>query len=337
MRLASSLVSRRRSRIVDTGVNSCDHVVTAIDTSIVQGKRVLVTGGAGFIGSHLVAALADHNEVVVLDDLSTGSRERVPSDVEFVRGDVRDRETVRTVMDGVDVVFHEAAVVSVSQSVEEPAKTHDINVTGTVNVLEAARATDARVVVASSAAVYGQPESVPISEDAPVTPTSPYGLSKAMCDEYVALYAALYDLDAVGLRYFNVYGPGQTGGDYSGVISIFFEQAQAGGPLTVHGDGTQTRDFVHVRDVVQANLLAAADGVPGAVYNVGTGERVSIQELAELVCDVCGEGSVEVRHVSERTGDIEHSQANIEQIQSALAFEPTVDLKAGLADLSQTL
>jgi len=178
---------------------------------------------------------------------------------------------------------------------------------------------------------------VPISEDEPATPTSPYGLSKAMCDEYVALYAALYDLDAVGLRYFNVYGPGQTGGDYSGVISIFFEQEQAGGPLTVHGDGTQTRDFVHVRDIVQANLLAAEDGVPGAVYNVGTGKSVSIQELAELVCEVCGEESVEVRHISERAGDIEHSQADIEYIQSALKFEPTVELKQGLAGLSQNL
>ena len=296
-------------------------------------KRVLVTGGAGFIGSHLVSSLVETNDVVVLDDLSTGSEERVPAEAELIEGDIRDLDTVSRAMSGVDVVFHEAAVVSVAESMTDPDRTHAVNVTGTVRMLEAARGQDARVVLASSAAVYGHPESVPIAEDAPVEPTSPYGLSKSIGDQSASLYADVYDLDVVALRYFNVYGPGQTGGDYSGVITVFFDQARSGGPLTVHGDGEQTRDFVHVRDVVQANLLAAAEGEPGRVYNVGTGEAITIRGLAELVRDTVGDSEVSIEHVSSRDGDIDRSRADIDRIASELGFDPSVTLADGLAEL----
>jgi len=289
-----------------------------------------VTGGAGFIGSHIADAVIDNNEVVILDNLSTGSLDNVPTEAEFVEGDVRDRDVMSAVMEGVDIVFHHAAIVSVEQSIEDPELTHDVTTRATIQLLELARRESARVVFASSAAIYGHPESVPISETDPTGPTSPYGLAKLNADQYVRLYAELYDLEAIPLRYFNVYGPRQTAGDYSGVISIFLEQARTGGPITVHGDGAQTRDFVHVRDVVQANLLAATQGVPGTAYNIGTGTSISILELAETVREViASEGSIEIEHIDKREGDIDESRAAVNRATEDLGFESTVRLQDG--------
>jgi len=301
---------------------------------LISGKRILVTGGAGFIGSHIADALVSDNEVVILDDLSTGSLDNVPAEAEFVEGDVRDREAMSSVMEGVDIVFHRAAIVSVEQSVEDPELTHDVTTRATIQLLEFARRESARVILASSAAVYGQPESVPITETDQTEPTSPYGLAKLHADQYVRLYAELYNVEAIPLRYFNVYGPRQTAGDYSGVISIFLEQAQAGGPITVHGDGTQTRDFVHVSDVVQANLLAATEGTPGTAYNIGTGETISILELAETIREaVATEVPIRIEHIDKREGDIDESQAAIGRATDDLGFRPTIRLQDGLADL----
>ena len=301
---------------------------------LISGKRILVTGGAGFIGSHIADALVSDNEVVILDDLSTGSLDNVPSEAEFVEGDVRDREAMSSVMEGVDIVFHHAAIVSVEQSVEDPELTHDVTTRATIQLLEFARRESARVILASSAAVYGQPESVPITETDQTEPTSPYGLAKLHADQYVRLYAELYNVEAIPLRYFNVYGPRQTAGDYSGVISIFLEQAQAGGPITVHGDGTQTRDFVHVSDVVQANPLAATEGTPGTAYNIGTGETISILELAETIREaVATEVPIRIEHIDKREGDIDESQAAIGRATDDLGFRPTIRLQDGLADL----
>ncbi|QLC34855.1 NAD-dependent epimerase/dehydratase family protein (plasmid) [Halarchaeum sp. CBA1220] len=293
---------------------------------------VLVTGGAGFIGSHLVEAFAPENDVRVFDDFSNGARANLPDGVAVIDGDVRDADALAEAMDGVDVVFHEAAIVSVSRSVDAPEETHAVNVDATLSVLERARDEDARVVVASSAAIYGAPETTPITENARKEPSSPYGLEKLSVDHYCRLYNDLYGLDTVALRYFNVYGPRQSSGPYAGVITSFVEQARAGGPLRVQGDGTQTRDFVHVSDVVQANRLAATTDHTGEAFNVGTGRAVEIRQLATLIRDVVDPG-VEVEFGDARAGDIRASVADVSKARERLGYDPGVALADGLADL----
>lgn len=300
--------------------------------SRLSGTSVLVTGGAGFIGGHIASTLADRADVTVLDDFSTGDETTVPSSCDVVEADVRDADAVEAAVEGCDVVFHEAAIVDVSQSVETPIPCHDVNVDGTLNVLEAARVHDARVVVASSAAIYGAPTSTPIDEAEPADPNSPYGIDKLAVDYYTRRYHDLYGLDTVALRYFNAYGPGQSAGDYSGVIDVFFDQARAGEKLTVHGDGMQTRDFVHVDDIVRANLLAATTDEVGEAYNVGTGTSVTIRELAEKVKSTVGSDSPIV-HTDTREGDIRQSCADIGRARRKLGYEPTVSLGDGLSTL----
>jgi UDP-glucose 4-epimerase len=235
-------------------------------------------------------------------------------------------------MEDVDVVFHEAAIVSVDRSVEDPPLSHEINAAPTLSILEAARDTDARVVLASSSAIYGPPESVPVSETDPKEPASPYGIDKLYLDHQARAYADLYDVPTVALRYFNVYGPRQRGGPYSGVISIFADQLRDDDPVTIHGDGSQTRDFVHVSDIVQANLLAAETDATGEAFNIGTGDSISIRELAELMRDVADSGS-DLVHTDPREGDIDQSVAGIEKARSELGYEPTIDLADGLQDV----
>ena len=293
------------------------------------GKTVLVTGGAGFIGSHLAEALCERNEVRILDDFSSGIRTNVPEGAMVVEGDVREEEARELAMDGVDVVFHQAAQISVERSVEEPATSHSVNAEATVSVLERAREESARVVLASSSAIYGDPEEVPLPEEHPKRPTSPYGIAKLTADHYARLYTDLYDLPTVALRYFNVYGPRQAGADYNGVISAFVEQARTGGPITVHGDGRQTRDFVHVDDVVRANLLAATTDRVGEAYNVGTGERTTIVTLAETIAELI-DPKTPITHVEPRVGDVRHSQADISKSRAHLGFDPSVSLRDGL-------
>ena len=292
-------------------------------------QTILITGGAGFIGSHLASALVDDNEVRILDNLSSGKRANVPEDATLIEGDLRDAATLERATTGVDLIFHEAALVSVQGSVEDPLGSHEINATATLEVLEAARREDARVVLASSAAIYGHPEEVPIAEADPKTPASPYGIDKLAIDHYARRYNELYGLETVALRYFNAYGPGQTAGDYSGVISIFCDQAIDDEPITVHGDGGQTRDFVFIDDIVQANLHAATTEQVGTAYNVGTGTSVTVQELAETIVDVTNSSS-EITHTEGRDGDIRHSRADISAIRSELGYEPTVSLRRGL-------
>lgn len=296
-----------------------------------EDTNVLVTGGLGFIGGRLTTELARKNDVTVLDNAATGTPQ---ADAALVRGDIRDEETVAEVVadTDADVIFHEAAMVSVDESVADPKKSHANNATGTLNVLEAARKNDTRVVLASSAAVYGEPEETPIPETHRLEPTSPYGLDKLASDHYARLYNDLYGLDTAALRYFNVYGPGQTGGDYAGVIEVFLEQVRRGDPITVHGDGQQTRDFVHVDDIVQANLLAAETEAVGQSFNVGTGESVTIRRLAELIRAAVDSDS-EIIHTEPREGDIQHSCADIEKARDELGYEPEFDLKEGLQTL----
>lgn len=295
-------------------------------------QSILVTGGAGFIGSHLVETLAADNDVVVVDNLSGGRREWVDDRATLIEGDVRNEQTVARAVDGVDLIFHQAANVSVQRSVEAPVESHETNVDATLRLLEHARNEDARFVFASSAAIYGTPEAVPIDESDPKRPTSPYGAEKHAADQYCRLYHDLYDVETVALRYFNVYGPRQRGGQYSGVIDVFLDQADRGEDITVHGDGAQTRDFVHVDDVVAANCLAAVNGTPGEAYNVGTGDSVSIRALAEMVRETT-ETTSDIVHVDAREGDIEQSRPSIEKIQAELGFEPRRSLEAELETL----
>jgi len=300
-----------------------------MDLTEFAGTSVLVTGGAGFIGSHIADMVVDHADVRILDDLSSGSRDHVPDQATLIEGDISDEDTVERAMDGIDFLFHEAGLVSVPESLERPMDCHEINGTATVRLLEAGRRNDSRVVIASSAAIYGHPGHVPVPEDASKDPQSPYGIEKLSADHYVQTYAAQYDLDAVALRYFNVYGPRQSGGQYSGVISAFVDQARSGGPITVEGDGEQTRDFIHVDDVVDANLRAATIDSAETAFNVGTGTSVTINELAETVRDIV-DADVPITHVDPRPGDIRHSKADISRARRELDFDPSIQLADGL-------
>jgi UDP-glucose 4-epimerase len=311
---------------------TAEQVRAGDDAPDLEGRRVLVTGGAGFVGSHLVAALAPENDVRVLDDLSAGTRANVHPAATLVQGDVRDPDAVTKAMDGVEIVFHEAAMVSVPRSVEEPLACHERNATGTLTVLERARAEDARVVLASTTAVYGEPATLPVPETAATAPRSPYAVSKLAAEEYAATYTERYGLPTVALRYFNVYGPGQPPGPYSGVITAFLDALHTGAPLRVHGDGSQTRDFVHVSDVVRANLAAATTDGVGTAYNVGTGQETSIRELAELLATV-SERDIEIVHTEGRDEDVQRSCADISRSRATLGFEPRVSLEDGLAAL----
>ncbi|EMA38930.1 NAD-dependent epimerase/dehydratase family protein [Halobiforma nitratireducens] len=302
-------------------------------TPAIRDRTILVTGGGGFIGSHLVDTLAPRNDVRVLDDFSSGSRENVPDDhdVSVYEGDIRDPMALQRAARGVDLIFHQAAVVSVTRSVDAPRRSNRTNLEAGLLVLEQARQEDARVVLASSAAVYGYPDELPISESASTEPQSPYGIQKLALDQYARRYEELYGLPTVALRYFNVYGLRQQG-PYSGVISTFLEQARSGEPITVEGDGEQTRDFVHVSDVVRANLAAATTDEVGEAYNVGTGARTSITELAETVRDVTNSSSPIV-HRDPRPGDVRHSAADVSKARRKLGFESRVGLEAGLRGL----
>lgn len=300
--------------------------------SQLRDMDVLVTGGAGFIGSHLVDSLIEQNEVTVFDNFSTGVYDNVPPEADVIEADIRDDEALIDAMSGIDLVFHEAALVSVEKSVENPRDSHTTNARPTLTVLEEARNVGARVVVASSAAVYGSPTSVPVSETDPKNPASPYAIDKLYLDYYARVFNELYGVETVVLRYFNVYGPRQRGGPYSGVISVFADQISRGGPITVHGEGTQTRDFVHVSDVVQANLLAARTDAVGEAFNIGTSESISIKQLALLMRSKA-ESDSDIVHTEARPGDVERSRADIERAREKLSYDPSVALEDGIVDL----
>ena len=305
-----------------------------------ESRSYLVTGGCGFIGSHLVEALAGQgHRVRVLDNLSSGharNLEHVRGRVEVIVGDIRDRAQIDAATEGMDYVFHEAALVSVFDSVERPRDNHDINITGTLNVLEAAREHGVkRVVMASSAAVYGNAPELPKREDQRPEPESPYAIGKILGEYYFSVYAKLYGLQTVALRYFNVYGPRQDPSSmYSGVISKFSDVLAKGGTPVVFGDGGQTRDFVFVRDVVQANLRAMESDQAGRgdVFNVGTGRRTSLLDLLAALGDLTGRRPApEFREA--RAGDIRHSVSDIGRARSVLGYEPAYGLREGLAEL----
>jgi UDP-glucose 4-epimerase len=300
--------------------------------------KYLVTGGCGFIGSHICEELlAGGHEVRALDNLSSGYEENIAGlEVEFVRGDVRDLAAVTAAAAGCDGVFHQAAMVSVPESVEKPLECNAINVTGTLNVLLAAREGGVRrVLLASSAAVYGNDPELPKREEMLPGPVSPYALGKLAGEYYLQVFAELYGVQTVALRYFNVFGPRQDPTSmYSGVISKFADVLRAGGSPTVFGDGEQTRDFVFVRDVVAANLLAMSSARVGRgeVFNVGTGERTSLLQLIETLARIFGR-EVKPGFAPERVGDIKHSVSDISRAGRVLGYRPRTSLEAGLRAL----
>ena len=298
-----------------------------------KNKKILVTGGAGFIGSNLVEELVrSGNEVTVLDNFTTGYKKNLKpfSTVRVIEGDVRDKNVVEEAVRGNEVIFHLAASVGNKRSIDDPVTDAGINVIGTVNVLEAARKFDIRkIIVSSSAGIFGELKTLPIKEDHPAEPDSPYGCTK-LCEEKLCLaYSRLYPIEVVCLRYFNVYGPNQRYDAYGNAIPIFVFRMLQGKPLIIYGDGEQTRDFVHVDDVVRANILAAeSSGISGA-FNIASGKAVTVNELVRLITGF-GTGNSTIEHTSKRPGDVLHSLADISLAAKTFGYVPSVTLEDGL-------
>jgi nucleoside-diphosphate-sugar epimerase len=297
--------------------------------------KVLVTGGAGFIGSNLVKRLSqDGHEVTVLDNLLSGYRCNLDPfpEVRFVEGDVRDEAAVADAIKGAQIVFHLAASVSNKRSIDHPIMDAEINVIGTLRILEAARQNGVRkIVTSSSAGIFGELKTIPIREDHALEPDSPYGCTKLCQEKECLAYAKLYDIEAVCLRYFNVYGPNQRFDAYGNVIPIFAFNMLRGETLTIFGDGEQTRDFINVHDVVQANIKAAyANGFSGA-FNLGSGGRITINTLVDLLQAVSGI-EPKIVHGPPRPGDVRDSVADISAARKAFGFEPIVSLHEGLKE-----
>ncbi len=299
-------------------------------------KKALVTGGAGFIGSHLVdALLSDGCQVVVLDNLSTGrisNLEHIRDKISFYKSDICDRKALDTAVKDCEVIFHQAAIVSVPQTVGDPVGSAMVNEMGTLSVLESARKHNVkRVVLASSSAVYGDDPQLPKREAMVSKPLSPYAVQKLTGEYYARLYNDLYGLETFCLRYFNVYGPRQDpSSPYSGVISIFMSKAVSKEAPVIYGNGNHYRDFVFVDDVVKANLLAAiAEGASGEAFNIGTGKYVTIDSLWEMTSDLCGL-NIKPEYKPPRPGDIVESVANIDHAEKVLGFNPKYSFKEGL-------
>lgn len=296
---------------------------------MIKNKFIVVTGGAGFIGSHIAEELSKDNEVVVIDNLYSGKVENVPENVKFIQADIRDYESIAEIISQADYVFHEAALVSVVESVEKPILTEEINVLGTLNILKALSEGHGKLIFASSAAVYGDNQNLPLREDEKPKPLSPYGVTKVSGEYYCKIFYELYGVPTVALRYFNVFGERQGYNQYAGVISIFINRALKNEPLIIFGDGKQTRDFIYVKDVVKANILVAEkERANGEVFNVARGERTTILELAMKIIDATNSlGSIIFD--KPRPGDIKHSQADISKIKK-LGFKPEYPLEEGL-------
>lgn len=296
--------------------------------------KALVTGGAGFIGSNLVQLLLKNNySVSVLDDLSTGYRKNLNGlDVQFFQGDVCDMTLVENAIEGADAVFHLAASVGRQKSLNYPQQDSKVNLIGTTNVLEAARKAGVeRVVYTSSAAIFGELLTMPIAEDHPINPDSPYGVSKLAGEKQALCYAGLYDMRVVCLRYFNVYGINQRFDAYGNVIPIFAKRLHSQQPITIFGDGEQTRDFVNVKDVAMANFLSATVAPQSGVYNIGSGTNITINLLANMMKEISGI-ECPIEYLPSRPADVKHCRADISKAQGELGFNPDADIKNGLIE-----
>jgi len=306
---------------------------------VAKGRRLVtkavVTGGAGFIGSHLAEELAKRGyHVVILDDLFSGKMDNIAellkeSKADFVEGSITNIALLEKLFQGVDYVFHQAAIPSVPRSVEDPLASHEANITGTLNVLLATRDNGVRkVIYASSSSVYGDTPTLPKREDMPPNPQSPYAVTKLAGEYYCQAFQRVYGLSTVCLRYFNVYGPRQDpNSQYAAVIPRFIQRAGEGNPPIIFGDGKQTRDFIFVKDAVEANILAA-EGDGSGIFNIGKGEKLSINELAELIIKLVG-NELKVVHQEPRPGDIRHSLADISKARG-FGYKPEYCLETGL-------
>jgi len=301
----------------------------------IKGKKVLVTGGAGFIGSHIVDSLSPENQVVVLDNLFTGSPANLAGSkdrIKFINGDVRDKQLVKDVIaDGIKLVFHLAAHANVIRSIADPYTDMDVNIRGTLNVLEACRSSRVkRLVYVSSAAVYGEAKHLPINEEHPLNPESPYAVSKMTAEKYCLVYHKVFGVPVAVVRCFNIYGPRQNTGAYANAISIFLAKAKKGEPITIYSDGEQTRDFVFIGDAVAGILLAATrPAAVGGVFNIASGAATSINRLVEIIHKTTGR-QVQVIHAAAKAGEIRHSYASINKAVKALGYRPGTDLENGI-------
>jgi UDP-glucose 4-epimerase len=298
--------------------------------------RVLVTGGAGFIGSHIVEFFQGHAEVRVLDNLRSGFKHNLAGfNVEFIEASILDRDSVRRAMAEVDFVFHLAAMISVPESMSQPVACNELNTTGTLVVLEeAARAGVKKLVFSSSAAVYGDNPVTPKVESLPPEPKSPYAVTKLDGEFYCNLFTESGRLSTVCLRYFNVFGPRQDPcSQYAAAVPIFIERALEGAPITIHGDGEQTRDFIYVKDVAVANAFMATRSPATGVFNVAYGERLSINQLAATILQLTGSKSA-IHHAPPRSGDVKHSLASVEKLRAA-GFTAYSNFQDGLSTTIQ--
>ncbi len=292
--------------------------------------KILVTGGAGFIGSNLTDALIEQgHQVVVIDNLSTGKKENINPEAKFHQLDLRDFTAIRPVFEGIEGVFHVAAVPRIPLSIEKPVETNEVNITGTLNTLLAAKEGGAkRLVYSSSSSVYGNQKEMPLQEDMKANPLNPYALQKYVGELYSRIFYEIYHLPTVSLRYFNVYGPRQPEvGSYVPVVGVFLKQKEKGLPLTVTGDGEQTRDFTHVSDVVRANILAMnSEKVgKGEAINVGAGKNHSINQLAGMV-------GGEIKHIPLPPGEMRDTLADISRARELLGWQPQMELEEGIKE-----
>ncbi|MDH4225182.1 MAG: NAD-dependent epimerase/dehydratase family protein [Deltaproteobacteria bacterium] len=312
-------------------------ISSSVDT--VRYKKALVTGGAGFIGSHLCKGLvAEGLEVNVLDNLSTGKPENLPDQAVLLRGDIRNPGDVKAALEGVDVVFHLAAKVSIRASVDEFLEDADQNIMGALNVLQSLKGSRVKkFLLASSMAVYADsPDATPVPENHSLAPASPYGVAKLAAEAYTFLVCRQLGIDALVLRYFNTYGTNQTFTPYVGVITIFTKLLLQGKVPAIFGDGCQMRDFVSVRDIVQANILAMKRPLTGRIYNVGTGVPHSVNQVAELLAQQINP-AIQPVHQPEVAGELKNSIASIAAISRDLGYQPTSNLKADLGEVIQSI
>jgi len=305
----------------------------------IKEKRIVVTGAAGFIGSNLTDSLLEQGaEVVGIDNLFNGRMENLDEalkydNFKFLKGDIRDLNFLLDAFESIDIIYHLAAFTSVPQSVKMPENCNDVNVNGVMNVLNAARRMDVeKIIYASSSSVYGDTPTLPKREDMRRLPISPYGVAKLACEAYMQVYHQVYGLKTTSLRYFNVFGPRQKDSTYSGVIAIWLGNIIRNEDLTIFGDGTYSRDFTYIKDVIQANLLAAKQDVPGEIFNIGAGSPISLTNLANIMLKITNREHLKINYKDQRPGDIIHSYADISKANRLLKFEPEYNQENGLKE-----